>query len=182
MQAAPAAPVSGQPLTFWLIVRRGLALALLGFLLVTFAGPAAVVAGFAALGYVGYRGFRFLWFGERPPEWSKVMGVAKSVFSGLFSVVRWPAQQLWAAAKGVGGFALGTLGTLWGVGGEALSGAILGAGIGVVVGWPLHLDHLLVALGAGGGTLVGLWCGVENLRRSRQLARRQAALEASLAA
>ncbi len=175
------AAASTQPLTFGLIVRRGLALALLGFLLITFAGPAAVVAGFAAVGFASYRGFRFLWFGEKPPEMAKVFGVAKTVFSGLFSVVRWPAQRLWAAAKGVTGFALGTVGTLLSLGGEGISGAILGAGIGVMIGWPLHMDHLLVGLGAGGGALVGLWVGFENFRRGRQLAARQAALEASLA-
>lgn len=169
-----------QPLTFGLVVRRGLALGLLGFLIVTLAGPAAVVAGFAILGYVSYRGFRFLWFGEKPPEWSRMMQIGKSVFSGIFSVVRWPVAKLWGGVKVVGGVLGSTVGTVWGLGTETISGTILGAGLGVLVGWPLQLDQYLVALGAGAGSLVGLWIGIDNLRRERKLAYRQAALEASL--
>jgi hypothetical protein len=169
-----------QPLTFGLVVRRGIALAILGILLVAFAGPAAVVAGFAALGYVAYRGFRFLWFGEKPPEWGRVAEIGGSVFRGLWTVVSWPAARLWAGVKGIGGFASSAIGGVWSLTGETLGGALLGAALGVAVGWPLGLDHFLVALGAGGGALVGLWIGVENIRRARNLAARQAALEASL--
>lgn len=174
MQATP------QPLSFGLVVRRGLALGLLGVLIITLAGPAAVVAGFAVVGYVGYRAFRFLWFGEKPPEWSKVVAVGQTVFTGLFRVIRWPVRKLWGGTVFLARLAGGTLGLAWGVTGETLSGALLGAAAGVAVGWPTNMDHLLVGLGAGGGALTGLWIGIENFRRSRSLAARQAALEASL--
>ena len=149
-----------QPVTAGMIIRKTLALSLLGFLFVALSGPIFTVAGFAALGYVIYRGFRFVAFGERPPEGKAVGATVKAIFTKAFALVKWPAMMLWRAISGAGKLATGSIWLTWVVSSEVLTSAILGAALGVLIGVPTGWDRVTVALGGGLGALLGLWNGI----------------------
>lgn len=149
-----------QPLTTGMIIRKTLALGLLGFLFVALSGPIFTVAGFAAIGYVIYRGFRFVAFGERPPEGKAVGTTVKSIFAKAFEIVKLPAVLLWRGVSGAGKLATGSVWLTWVVASEVLTSAILGAALGVLIGLPTGWDRVTVALGGGLGALMGLWNGV----------------------
>ncbi|HMP04481.1 MAG TPA: hypothetical protein PKC45_18475 [Gemmatales bacterium] len=152
--------MSPRPLTAGELVRKTLALGLLGFLFVALSGPIFTIAGFAAIGYVLYRVFQWIVRGESPPEAGAIGTGVKRIFATAFQVIRVPATFLWRIVMGAGRMATGSIWLAWNVVTEVLTGAIFGAALGVLIGVPTGFDHLTVAGGGGLGALMGLWNGV----------------------
>lgn len=169
-----------ESMTTGLLIRRVLALSLIGFLVVTFSGPLAVLIGFAFVGWVVYSLYLMIFKQQPPASLAPFFHWTRRVTVRAFRVIRWPVVKLWQGARGITGLTLGTLQSVYTVGCEAVSGGVLGAALGVVVGVPTQWDHVSVAAGGVAGALLGLYLGLQHLRTQRRLQAKQKQLVASL--
>jgi hypothetical protein len=163
-----------QPVTPGLIVGRFLGLSLLGVVMLSLSG---VIAGLLLpflIGYGVYVTYRYFARGEAPKvkeqivePAKKVAGVAyqgsKQVTGGLFGLLRGITRGFfWLLTTIIGGG--------WTLASEVLAGCILGAALGVVIGWPTETDRYLVFAGAGGGALLGLFNAIGSIRSKQRMA------------
>lgn len=169
-----------EPMTIGLLIRRVLALTLLGFLVITLSGPLAVLIGFALVGWIVYSIYLMLVHQKAPASLRPVFHGIRQATAKVFRLVRWPVAKLWQGARGVTGITMGTLQAVYSIGCETMSGAILGAALGVLVGVPMSLDHFSVATGGVGGALFGFYLGWQHRRTQKRLQAKQKELEASL--
>ncbi len=165
------------------MIRKILAMALLGFLVVTLAGPVFTLLGLALVGFVAWGLFRAV-FSGRQPSWQKLRrqtwwfgrGAYRAARFTAFVTVRelgylgrtlghkgaWLSRAAWERARNdappVAGFFL-----------EVLSGSAIGALLGLAVGWQREFMPAAIGIGAGAGAGLGILVGILNWRSRRKL-------------
>jgi hypothetical protein len=152
-----------QPPTAGTLIGRALGYALLGAVVVLFAGPVLTLAALAVLGLLCYRAYRWLFHGDRLFNGLATGSAAGTIFRKARQAIRQPALGLWRGLTVAAQWSLASVRTTWRIGRELLAGAILGAALGVLLGVPTGWDHVTVALGGGLGALLGLWNGLVSV-------------------
>lgn len=149
-----------QPPTASVLIGRGLSYALIGFLVVTLAGPVLTLAALALLGLIVYRIYRYLVHGDHLFDGQAIGSAAGTIFRNAWQGIRQPALGLWRGLTLAAQWSVASVRTTWMIGRELLAGVIFGAAVGVLIGVPTGWDRITVALGGGVGALLGLWNGL----------------------
>lgn len=165
------------------MIRKILGLALIGFLVITLAGPVFTLLGLALVGFIAWGVFRAIFQGH-PISWQRARGGAAKLGRGVLRssrllvllVIRelgylgrtlgrngaWLSRAAWERARTdaplVGGFVV-----------EVVSGGAIGALLGLAVGWQREFLPVAIGIGAGAGAALGILVGILNWRARRKM-------------
>ncbi len=165
------------------VIRKILAMALIGFLVVTLAGPVVTLLGLALVGFIVWNVFQAI-FAGRPVEVERARSRLGRMCRGMFRLARftalvmvrefaylgrtlgrkgaWLSRAAWERARNdaplVGGFMV-----------EVVSGTAIGGSLGLVIGWRQPFLPAAIGIGAGAGAIAGILVGILNWRARRRL-------------
>ncbi len=156
------------------IIGRFLGLSLLGVVALSFGGVIAGLFFPFLVGYGVYAVYRYFTKGETPKVKEQIIEPAKKVagvaYHGSKKVSGGLMGLIGGAFRGVFWLITTVIGGGWSLATEVISGTILGAALGVMIGIPTNTDRYLVFAGAGGGALLGLFNAIGNIRSKQRMA------------